>query len=108
MTPASGKTRVAIIGPGNIGTDLMIKIMRLSQVLEVGALVGVDPESDGLKRARRLGVPTTHEGIEGLVAMPEFADIEIVFDATSAGAHMHHDKILRAHGKQIIDLTPAA
>jgi acetaldehyde dehydrogenase len=102
------KTKVAIIGSGNIGTDLMIKVMRLSEVLEMGALVGVDPASDGLARAARLGVPTTAEGIDGLVAMPQFQDIEIVFDATSAGAHAHHDEVLRAHGKQIIDLTPAA
>lgn len=101
-------TKVAIIGSGNIGTDLMIKIMRLSNVLEMGALVGVDPNSDGLKRAERMGVPITAEGIDGLVALPGFQDIEIVFDATSAGAHARHDQILRAHGKKIIDLTPAA
>lgn len=101
-------TKVAIIGSGNIGTDLMIKIMRLSNVLEMGALVGVDPNSDGLKRAERMGVPITAEGIDGLVALPGFSDIEIVFDATSAGAHSRHDQILRAHGKKIIDLTPAA
>ena len=102
------KTKVAIIGSGNIGTDLMIKIMRLSKVLEMAAFVGVDPESDGLKRATRLGVATTAGGIDGLVAMPEFAGIELVFDATSAGAHALHDRVLRAHGKQVIDLTPAA
>ena len=102
------KTKVAIIGSGNIGTDLMIKVMRLSRTLEMGAFVGVDPKSDGLLRAQRLGVPTTSGGIEGLVAMPGFADIRIVFDATSAGAHAHHDEILRRHGKKIIDLTPAA
>jgi acetaldehyde dehydrogenase len=102
------KTKVAIIGSGNIGTDLMIKIMRLSDVLEMGAMVGVDPASEGLARAARLGVPTTAEGLDGLLAMPEFKDIEIVFDATSAGAHARHDAVLRAHGKRIIDLTPAA
>jgi acetaldehyde dehydrogenase len=104
----SGKTKVAIIGSGNIGTDLMIKVMRLSSVLEMGAFVGIDPESDGLKRAARMGVAVTAGGIDGLVAMPEFADIEIVFDATSAGAHQRHDAVLRAHGKRVIDLTPAA
>jgi acetaldehyde dehydrogenase len=103
-----GKVKVAIIGSGNIGTDLMIKVLRLSKVLEMGAFVGIDPESDGLKRAARMGVPITAGGVEGLVAMPEFADIKIVFDATSAGAHKKHDRILRQHGKQIIDLTPAA
>jgi acetaldehyde dehydrogenase len=103
-----GKTKVAIIGSGNIGTDLMIKVMRLSEVLEMGVLVGIDPDSDGLKRAQRLGVSTTAGGIDGLVAMPEFADIKIVFDATSAGAHKHHNEVLQSHGKRVIDLTPAA
>ena len=102
------KVKVAIIGSGNIGTDLMIKVMRFSEVLEMGAFVGIDPESDGLKRAGRMGVPITAGGIDGLVALPEFEDIEIVFDATSAGAHRKHDAVLRRHGKQIIDLTPAA
>ncbi|ATW05264.1 acetaldehyde dehydrogenase (acetylating) [Sphingorhabdus sp. YGSMI21] len=102
------KTKVAIVGPGNIGSDLMIKIMRLSKVLEMGAFVGIDPESDGLKRAARMGVPITAEGIDGLVAMPEFSDIKIVFDATSAGAHKHHNEVLQAHGKRVVDLTPAA
>jgi acetaldehyde dehydrogenase len=100
--------RVAIIGSGNIGTDLMIKVMRLSQVLEMAAFVGIDPDSDGLKRAGRLGVPVTAGGIEGLMAMPEFADIAIVFDATSAGAHQRHSDLLIAAGKRVIDLTPAA
>ena len=102
------KTKVAIIGSGNIGTDLMIKILRLSKTLEMGAMVGVDPASDGLARAARLGVATTAEGIDGLMRLPEFHDIRIVFDATSAGAHARHDEILRAHGKRIVDLTPAA
>ena len=102
------KAQVAIIGSGNIGTDLMIKLMRLSDVLEVAALVGVDPDSDGLKRAESLGVPVTSAGVEGLIAMPGFAEITIVFDATSAAAHEKHDRLLRAYGKVIIDLTPAA
>lgn len=100
--------KVAIIGSGNIGTDLMIKVLRSSSRLEMGALVGIDPASEGLERARRLGVPTTHGGVEGLVNMPGFADIAIVFDATTAAAHAHHDAVLRGHGKQIVDLTPAA
>lgn len=104
----SEKTKVAIIGSGNIGTDLMIKIMRLSKVLEMGAFVGIDPNSDGLQRAARLGVPITADGIDGLVALPNFADIKIVFDATSAGAHKHHNEILQKHGKIVVDLTPAA
>ncbi|GAA5043656.1 acetaldehyde dehydrogenase (acetylating) [Streptomyces similanensis] len=101
-------TKVAVIGSGNIGTDLMIKVLRLSDDLEIAALVGIDPESDGLARARRLKVATTHEGIDGLVAMDEFADVEIVFDATSAGAHRRHDEVLRALGRRVVDLTPAA
>nr|AMK59070.1 acetaldehyde dehydrogenase (acetylating) [uncultured bacterium UPO37]AMK59399.1 acetaldehyde dehydrogenase (acetylating) [uncultured bacterium UPO60]AMK59650.1 acetaldehyde dehydrogenase (acetylating) [uncultured bacterium UPO89] len=105
---SGGKVKVAIIGSGNIGTDLMIKIMRLSKALEVGAFVGIDPESDGLKRAVRMGIPTTAEGLEGLVRMPGFGEIAIVFDATSAAAHAYHDRVLRAHGKRVIDLTPAA
>jgi acetaldehyde dehydrogenase len=102
------KTKVAIIGSGNIGTDLMIKIMRLSDCLEMGVFVGIDPESDGLKRAARLGVPITAEGIDALIKMPEFADIEIVFDATSAYAHKRHSDMVLAAGKRMIDLTPAA
>ncbi len=102
------KTKVAIIGSGNIGTDLMIKVMRLSKVLEMGAMVGIDPASDGLARATRMGVATTSEGIDGLLAMPEFADIEIVFDATSAGAHKRNSELVLGAGKRMIDLTPAA
>jgi acetaldehyde dehydrogenase len=102
------RTKVAIIGPGNIGTDLMMKVMRLSDTLEVAALVGVDPASDGLHRAARLGIPAISDGIDGLIALPAFADIAIVFDATSAAAHAHHAERLAAHGKIVIDLTPAA
>ncbi|HAE46969.1 MAG TPA: acetaldehyde dehydrogenase (acetylating), partial [Tistrella mobilis] len=102
------KVKCAIIGSGNIGTDLMIKIMRMSKTLEMAAMVGIDPESDGLKRAARLGVATTHDGIEGLQALPVYPEIGIVFDATSAGAHARHDRLLQADGKQVIDLTPAA
>ena len=102
------KIKCAIIGSGNIGTDLMIKIMRMSKVLEMGAMVGIDPNSDGLARAKRLGVATTHEGIDGLVKLPEYKDIRIVFDATSASAHKRHHEVLTADGKQVIDLTPAA
>ncbi|MFC4501116.1 MULTISPECIES: acetaldehyde dehydrogenase (acetylating) [Streptomyces] len=101
-------TKVAIIGSGNIGTDLLIKVLRLSESLEIVALAGIDPDSDGLARARRLKVATTHEGVEGLVGLPEFADVEIVFDATSAGAHRHHDEVLRPLGRTLVDLTPAA
>jgi acetaldehyde dehydrogenase len=100
--------KVGIIGSGNIGTDLMIKVLRTSKVLEMGAFVGIDPESDGLKRAARMGVPITHEGVDGLVRMPEWKDIQIVFDATSAGAHKKNADACHAAGKVIIDLTPAA
>jgi acetaldehyde dehydrogenase len=100
--------KVAIIGSGNIGTDLMIKIVRTSRVLELAALVGIDPRSDGLTLAQRLGVPVTAEGVDGLVKMPGFAEIAVVFDATSAGAHARHDAILRSYSKQVVDLTPAA
>ncbi|MDJ0877945.1 MAG: acetaldehyde dehydrogenase (acetylating) [Halieaceae bacterium] len=102
------KIKCAIIGSGNIGTDLMIKVMRTSKLLEMGALVGIDPESDGLARARKWGIPVTDQGIDGLVAMPEFADISLVFDATSAKAHARHAAVCKEHGKQMIDLTPAA
>ncbi|WP_097991823.1 acetaldehyde dehydrogenase (acetylating) [Streptomyces sp. f51] len=104
----SRSTKVAVIGSGNIGTDLMIKILRLSDSLEIAAMVGIDPDSDGLARARRLKVATTHEGVDGLVKLDEFADVEIVFDATSAGAHRHHDEVLRSLGRRVVDLTPAA
>ena len=102
------KIKCAIIGPGNIGTDLMIKVMRTSDVLEVAAMVGVDPTSDGLARAERMGVSITSDGIEGLQKLPEWDDIKIVFDATSAYAHKHHDDVCRAAGKVMVDLTPAA
>jgi acetaldehyde dehydrogenase len=102
------KVKAAIIGSGNIGTDLMIKIMRTSDVLEMGALVGIDPESDGLKRAERMGVAATAEGIDGLVGLPVWPEIGVVFDATSAGAHRRHSEIVTGAGKVMIDLTPAA
>ena len=102
------KIKVAIIGSGNIGTDLMIKIMRNSQVLEMSVFVGIDPESDGLKRAARMGVETTYEGISGLQKLEVWGEIGIVFDATSAGAHKKHNEIVKKAGKVMIDLTPAA
>lgn len=105
---ASNGIAVAIIGSGNIGTDLMIKVLRQGKHLKMGAMVGIDPSSDGLARAERLGVATTHEGIEGLVKLPEFRDVGIVFDATSAGAHARHNAVLQRHGIKVIDLTPAA
>nr|BAC65307.1 acetaldehyde dehydrogenase [Pseudomonas fluorescens] len=102
------RLNVAIIGSGNIGTDLMIKVLRNSKHLAMGAMVGIDAASDGLARAARMGVATTHEGITGLVNLPGFEQIRIVFDATSAGAHAKHNEILQQHGVKVIDLTPAA
>ncbi|WKG05403.1 acetaldehyde dehydrogenase (acetylating) [Mycolicibacterium sp. HK-90] len=99
---------VAIIGSGNIGTDLLIKILRDDGPLAVVAMVGIDPQSDGLARAARLGVPTTAGGVDGLIAMPEFAGVRLVFDATSAGAHRTNWAKLAEHGVRMIDLTPAA
>ena len=103
------KKKVAIIGSGNIGTDLMIKVLRYSQNLEMSVMVGIEAQSDGLARAQRMGVATTHEGVDGLIAMPEWNDIAIVFDATSAKAHLYnYDKISAFPSKKVIDLTPAA
>ncbi|MGY2491766.1 acetaldehyde dehydrogenase (acetylating) [Cupriavidus sp. CP313] len=102
--------KAAIIGSGNIGTDLMIKILRHGRHLEMGVMVGIDPASDGLARAARLGVATCATGAAGLAAMPEFGEIDIVFDATSAAAHVQNDKLLRSAkpGLRMVDLTPAA
>lgn len=104
------KLKAAIIGSGNIGTDLMIKILRNAKHLEMTVMVGIDPNSDGLARAQRMGVATTHEGVAGLIEMAEFADIDFVFDATSASAHVQNDALLRKAnpGIRLIDLTPAA
>ena len=101
-------TKVAIIGSGNIGSDLMLKIARLSKSLEVAAMVGIDPGSDGLARARRLGIAAVDTGVEGLVDTGGFAEIDLVFDATSAKAHVVNAEVLRPYGKRLIDLTPAA
>ena len=102
------RAKAAIIGSGNTGTDLMIKIMRNSQVLEMGAFVGIDPASDGLRCAQRLGVATTANGIDGLQCLDVWPEIEIIFDATSAGAHKRHSEVASAAGKIMVDLTPAA
>ncbi|CAB3806063.1 Acetaldehyde dehydrogenase [Paraburkholderia ultramafica] len=104
----NARLSVAVIGSGNIGTDLMIKLLRHAQHLRMSVMVGIDAASDGLARAARLGVATTADGIDGLVAMPEFKDLSIAFDATSAGAHRRHAEILAQHGVTVIDLTPAA
>ena len=103
------KIKVAIIGSGNIGTDLMIKILRTAKNLEMSAFVGIDPNSDGLARAQRMNVATNHEGVEGLLKMKEWQDIKIIFDATSAKAHEHNwSQISPFADKVMIDMTPAA
>lgn len=104
----SPKKTVAIVGSGNIGTDLMMKVLRTSSHLKMGVMVGIDPDSDGLARARSLGVSATHRGIHGLRKQPEYADIDIIFDATSARAHIANYQLCKDDGKQWIDLTPAA
>src|SRR5699024_7913974 len=102
------KTQVAIIGSGNIGTDLMIKVCENSPGLELSAMVGIDSDSDGLAKANALGIPITDAGVNGLIAMDNFDQIEIVFDATSAKAHELNFKLLEPFGKRLVDLTPAA
>jgi acetaldehyde dehydrogenase len=102
------RIKAAIIGSGNIGTDLMMKMIKYPQNMELAAVVGVDPNSEGLAMARARGIATTHEGIEGLKKLPCYPEIGIAFDATSAYAHKVHDEILRADGIQVVDLTPAA
>lgn len=99
------KCKVGIIGSGNIGTDLMYKIER-SENLQMSVMVGIDPESDGLKRAADRGYTVISNGIDGLLEKLDLVDI--VFDATSAYAHKKHSDLLTAAGKKVIDLTPAA
>lgn len=99
------KVKVAVLGSGNIGTDLMIKLGR-SEILELTTVIGIDPESDGLRRAKELGYVAIDTGLEGFLERPELADI--VFDATSAKAHIRHAKLLKEAGKKVIDMTPAA
>jgi acetaldehyde/propanal dehydrogenase len=101
------KIKCAIIGPGNIGTDLLAKLLR-SAVLEPVWMVGVDPESDGLKRARELGIKTTADGVDGLVPHVVADEVQICFDATSAYVHAENSRKLTALGVLMIDLTPAA
>ncbi|WP_285251181.1 acetaldehyde dehydrogenase (acetylating) [Pseudarthrobacter sp. fls2-241-R2A-168] len=100
--------KVAILGSGNIGSDLMIKLLGGGGSLELIALVGVDPASDGLARARNLGVTAIDTGVAGLIAMNGFDEIEFVFDATSAKAHAENATALAESGITMIDLTPAA
>lgn len=99
------KVKVAILGSGNIGTDLMMKLER-SNILQLTTMIGIDPESDGLRRAKEKGYEVIDTGIKGFLERPDLADI--VFDATSAKAHIRHAKLLKEVGKQVLDLTPAA
>jgi acetaldehyde dehydrogenase len=99
------KIKAAIIGSGNIGTDLMYKLQK-SDFLELTAMLGIDPDSDGLRRANSAGYRVFTNGIDDFIERPDLADI--VFDATSAKAHLRHAEILKDMGKTVIDLTPAA
>ncbi len=107
MTPAQ-RWPVAIIGSGTIATDLMLRILGSDGPLTVGAMVGIDPDSDGFSRARRLGVPVIADGVEGLLGMPDFDDIKLAFDATTARVHRTNWAALRDTGIRILDLTPAS
>ncbi|MFJ4876469.1 acetaldehyde dehydrogenase (acetylating) [Streptomyces sp. NPDC088745] len=100
--------KAAVIGSGNIGTDLLVKMVRGSGAVTAAAMIGIDPASDGLARAARLSVPTSADGVAGLIALDGFDGIDVVFDATSAGAHHRNAAALAPYGKRLIDLTPAA
>ena len=102
------KTSCAIIGSGNIGTDLMLKIAHTSKSLNLIGVIGIDPESEGLAMASTMNIATSSTGLQGFMEMPEYSDTQIFFDATSAGAHQMHHDLISKDGKQMIDLTPAA
>jgi len=101
------KIKCALIGPGNIGTDLLAKLQR-SPVLEPVWMVGIDPTSDGLKRAREMGIKTTADGVDGLLPHVKADGVQIAFDATSAYVHAENSRKLNELGVMMIDLTPAA
>ena len=101
------KIRCAIVGPGNIGTDLLYKALR-SEWIEPVWMVGIDPDSEGLARARSMGIKTTHEGVDGLVPHMREDNIQVVFDATSAYVHAENSRKVQEQGAMMIDLTPAA
>ncbi|CAA9415163.1 MAG: Acetaldehyde dehydrogenase, acetylating, in gene cluster for degradation of phenols, cresols, catechol [uncultured Rubrobacteraceae bacterium] len=102
---AEGKIKAAIVGSGNIGTDLMYKLMEEPGHIELAVIAGIEPESEGLKRAREEGIEATHEGIQPVLDDPE---IKIVFEATSAKAHVQNAPMYKEAGKIAVDLTPAA
>ena len=102
------KTNCAIIGSGNIGTDLMLKIANTSKSLNLIGVIGIDPESEGLAMASTMNIATSSTGLQGFMEMPEYSDTQIFFDATSACAHQMHHDLISKDGKQMIDLTPAA
>jgi acetaldehyde/propanal dehydrogenase len=101
------KVKCALIGPGNIGTDLLAKLQR-SAVLEPVWMVGIDPDSDGLRKAREMGIKTTADGVDGLLPHVLADGVQIAFDATSAYVHAENSRKLNALGVMMIDLTPAA
>ena len=101
------KLKAAIIGPGNIGTDLLMKMKR-SDWIEPVWMVGIDPTSEGLKRAEEMGIKTTSEGVDGLAPHVIEDDIRIAFDATSAYVHAENSRKLNELGVIMVDLTPAA
>ena len=101
------KTNCAIIGSGNIGTDLMLKIANTSKSLNLIGVIGIYPESEGLAIASTMNIATSSTGLQGFMEMPEYSDTQIFFDATSAGAHQMHHDLISKDGKQMIDLTPA-
>ncbi|GGO83370.1 acetaldehyde dehydrogenase 1 [Marinobacterium nitratireducens] len=101
------KLKAAIIGPGNIGTDLLMKMQR-SEWIEPVWMVGIDPDSEGLKRAREMGIKTCSEGVDGLLPHVIADDIRVAFDATSAYVHAENSRKLNELGVIMVDLTPAA
>ncbi|MGB8221698.1 MAG: acetylating acetaldehyde dehydrogenase, partial [Polyangiales bacterium] len=101
------KVKAAIIGSGNIGTDLLYKALR-SQIIEPVWMVGIDPDSEGLKRAKELGLQTTHDGVKGLEPHIVADKVQIAWDATSAYVHASNNALVKKYGVKMVDLTPAA